>query len=27
MNTREGLFYGGRNPTWSQQTLRHVLAG
>lgn len=20
-----GLFYGGRNPTWSQQTLRHVL--
>jgi hypothetical protein len=21
----EGLFYGGRNPTWSQQTLRHVL--
>lgn len=22
----EGIFYGGRNPTWSQQTLRHVLA-
>lgn len=21
----QGLFYGGRNPTWSQQTLRHVL--
>jgi Protein of unknown function (DUF2817) len=21
----EGLFYGGRNPTWSQITLRHVL--
>ncbi len=21
----EGLFYGGRNPTWSHQTLRHVL--
>jgi hypothetical protein len=21
----EGLFYGGRNPTWSQVTLRHVL--
>ncbi len=21
----EGLFFGGRNPTWSQQTLRHVL--
>jgi hypothetical protein len=21
----EGLFYGGRNPTWSQQTLRQVL--
>jgi hypothetical protein len=21
----EGLFYGGRNPTWSQATLRHVL--
>ncbi|HSQ71123.1 MAG TPA: M14 family metallopeptidase [Rubrivivax sp.] len=21
----EGLFYGGRNPSWSQQTLRHVL--
>ncbi len=21
----EGLFYGGRNPTWSNQTLRHVL--
>ncbi|HSW06102.1 M14 family metallopeptidase [Aquabacterium sp.] len=21
----EGLFYGGRNPTWSQQALRHVL--
>ena len=21
----EGLFYGGRSPTWSQQTLRHVL--
>ena len=21
----EGLFYGGRAPTWSQQTLRHVL--
>jgi len=21
----EGMFYGGRNPTWSQQTLRHVL--
>ncbi|WP_332290090.1 M14 family metallopeptidase [Aquincola agrisoli] len=21
----EGLFYGGQNPTWSQQTLRHVL--
>ncbi|MDO8419263.1 MAG: M14 family metallopeptidase [Rubrivivax sp.] len=21
----EGLFYGGRNRTWSQQTLRHVL--
>ncbi len=21
----EGLFYGGHNPTWSQQTLRHVL--
>jgi hypothetical protein len=22
----EGLFYGGHNPTWSNQTLRHVLA-
>jgi len=22
----EGLFYSGRNPTWSQVTLRHVLA-
>jgi hypothetical protein len=22
----EGLFYGGRNPTWSNVTLRHVLA-
>ena len=22
----EGLFYGGRNPTWSRQTLGHVLA-
>ena len=22
---RKGLFYGGRNPTWSHQTLRHVL--
>ncbi len=21
----EGLFYGGHNPTWSQQALRHVL--
>jgi len=21
----EGLFFSGRNPTWSQQTLRHVL--
>jgi len=21
----QGLFYGGRNPTWSQVTLRHVL--
>jgi Protein of unknown function (DUF2817) len=21
----QGLFYGGRNPTWSQQALRHVL--
>ncbi len=21
----EGIFYGGRNPTWSQVTLRHVL--
>jgi len=21
----EGLFYGGHNPTWSHQTLRHVL--
>jgi hypothetical protein len=21
----EGLFFGGRNPTWSQQTLRYVL--
>ncbi len=21
----QGLFYGGRNPTWSLQTLRHVL--
>jgi hypothetical protein len=21
----EGLFYGGQQPTWSQQTLRHVL--
>ena len=21
----EGLFYGGQNPTWSQQALRHVL--
>src|SRR5258705_4372343 len=21
----EGLFYGGHNPTWSNQTLRHVL--
>ncbi|HJV63968.1 MAG TPA: M14 family metallopeptidase [Albitalea sp.] len=21
----EGLYYGGRNPTWSNQTLRHVL--
>jgi hypothetical protein len=21
----QGLFYGGANPTWSQQTLRHVL--
>jgi hypothetical protein len=21
----QGLFYGGRDPTWSQQTLRHVL--
>lgn len=21
----QGIFYGGRNPTWSQQTLRHVL--
>lgn len=21
----QGLFYGGHNPTWSQQTLRHVL--
>lgn len=21
----EGLFYGGRNPTWSQQVFRHVL--
>jgi len=21
----QGLFYGGRNPSWSQQTLRHVL--
>jgi hypothetical protein len=21
----EGIFYGGRAPTWSQQTLRHVL--
>ena len=21
----EGLFYGGQDPTWSQQTLRHVL--
>jgi hypothetical protein len=21
----EGLFYGGRDPTWSHQTLRHVL--
>ena len=21
----EGLFFGGHNPTWSQQTLRHVL--
>ena len=21
----EGVFYGGRNPTWSQLTLRHVL--
>ncbi len=21
----EGLFYGGQGPTWSQQTLRHVL--
>jgi hypothetical protein len=21
----QGLFYGGRNPTWSQQTLRQVL--
>ena len=21
----EGLFYGGHDPTWSQQTLRHVL--
>src|SRR5207245_3820848 len=21
----EGLFYGGRNPTWSNRTLRHVL--
>jgi hypothetical protein len=21
----QGLFFGGRNPTWSQQTLRHVL--
>ena len=21
----QGLFYGGQNPTWSQQTLRHVL--
>jgi len=21
----QGLFYGGVNPTWSQQTLRHVL--
>ena len=21
----EGVFYGGRNPTWSQVTLRHVL--
>jgi len=21
----EGLFYGGRNPTWSNQALRHVL--
>jgi hypothetical protein len=21
----QGLFYGGLNPTWSQQTLRHVL--
>lgn len=24
-NHPEGLFYGGRDPTWSQQTLRHVL--
>jgi len=22
---REGVFYGGRNPTWSHTTLRHVL--
>ena len=22
----QGLFYGGRNPTWSRQTLGHVLA-
>ena len=24
-NHPEGLFYGGRNPTWSRQTLGHVL--
>ncbi|RVT53491.1 M14 family metallopeptidase [Rubrivivax albus] len=24
-NHPQGLFYGGRAPTWSQQTLRHVL--
>jgi Protein of unknown function (DUF2817) len=23
----QGLFYGGRNPTWSHVTLRHVLQG
>jgi hypothetical protein len=25
-NWPEGLFYGGRNPTWSNVTLRHVLS-